>query len=312
MSGRKALGRGLSILYGEGEDQSAGVVGGFQTTVSASIISPNPFQPRIDFNSEQIEELAKSIKEQGLLQPIVVRKISEQKYQIVSGERRFRALKSLEEEEIPVIIRNDIDDKQMLELALVENIQRENLNEIETALSYQKLIDDCNYSHQELSERLGKGRASISNTLRLLKLPEVIQQMLRTQQISVGHAKVLLPIENPILQLEIAQEVMKKSLSVREAEKKISQALNRGNSRTSEIRDENSSQDSEKKEGVLAARYSSVLSDIKKMRGFELKVIEKDAKKGKLEIEFASIEEFEKIIAFLSKEEGDNGYEKQS
>ncbi|MCL2844136.1 MAG: ParB/RepB/Spo0J family partition protein [Chitinivibrionia bacterium] len=303
MSGRKALGKGLSQLYGEIEGQLADSGSSAQSTVSISAISPNPFQPRIDFNVEQIEELAKSIKEQGLLQPIVVRKISEQKYQIVSGERRFRALKSLGEVDAPVIIRDDIDDKQMLELALVENIQRENLNEIETALSYQKLIDDCNYSHQELSERLGKSRASITNTLRLLKLPEVIQQMLRNQQISTGHAKALITVENPILQLELAQEVIKKTLSVREIEKKVSQMLEKGNS--AEKLAENSSQSSAKTENALTNRYSSILSDIKKRGGFDLKVIEKDTEKGKLEIEFKNVEEFEKIIAFLSKENGE-------
>ena len=295
-SGRKALGRGLSQLYGESEEQQIDG-GGVQSTISISTITPNPYQPRIDFNNELIEELAKSIKEQGLLQPIVVRKVSGQKYQIISGERRFRALKSLGEKDVPVIIRDDINDKQMLELALVENIQREDLNEIETALSYQKLIDECNYSHQELSDQLGKSRASITNTLRLLKLPEVIQQMLRNQQISSGHAKALITVENPILQMELAQEVVKNSLSVREIEKRVAQqAANRGNF---------SQSFSAKKENVLSARYSSILSDIRKQSGFDLKVVEKTAEKGKLEIEYSNVEEFEKIIAFLSKEMGE-------
>ncbi|MCL1946433.1 MAG: ParB/RepB/Spo0J family partition protein [Chitinivibrionia bacterium] len=289
---RKALGKGLSILYGESEAQESNAS---QTAISISQIEPNPFQPRIDFDNEQIEELAKSIKEQGLLQPIVVRKTSDDKYQIVSGERRFRALKLLNEKEIAAIIREDVDDKQMLELALVENIQRENLNEIETALSYKKLIEFCGYSHQELSDRLGKSRALITNTLRLLKLSEDIQTMLREKQISAGHAKVLLAVENPILQLQLAQEVVKKTLSVRETEKKLSQVLSGDDKEKVEI--------SAKKETILASKYSSVLSDIKNLRGFELKIIEeKSGKSGKVEIKFANTDEFEKIITILSKD----------
>jgi ParB family chromosome partitioning protein len=292
---RKPLGKGLKDMFRESEQDEKN---GLQSTIHISFIVPNPFQPRIDFNYEQIEELAQSIKEQGLLQPIVVRRVSDQKYQIISGERRFRALKLLNDNDVPVIIRDDVDDKQMLELALVENIQREDLNEIETALSYKKLIDDCSYSHQQLSERLGKSRSVITNALRLLKLPEEIQQMLRNQQISNGHARALISIENPVLQLQLAQEVIKKSLNVREIEEKIKKALNRN---SDIVKEETAG--SNKKETVLIDKYSSVLSEIKRLRGFELKIIAKDGEKGKVEIEFSNVEEFEKIIAILSKEE---------
>ena len=292
MSGRKALGKGLAVLYGENElveNEAEAISGVSRETISADLMVPNPFQPRIDFNDETIEGLAASIREQGLLQPITVRQISPQKYQIISGERRFKALRSLGETEIPVIIRNDVDDKQMLELALVENIQRENLNEIETAISYRKLIDDYSYTHEFLSQRFGKSRSVITNTLRLLRLPETIQQMLRSEQISNGHARALLAVENPILQLQLAQEIVKKSLSVRDIEKRISAMINRSNR--------------EKKDGgVLADRYSSVLSEIRRLHGFELKVVESDEQKGKLEIQYSSVEEFEKIIAVLSRE----------
>jgi len=291
MNSRKALGKGLQALYGENEqDEDEAVVSGVsRETISASLIVPNPFQPRIDFKDETIEELAVSIREQGLLQPLVVRRISSQKYQIISGERRFKALKSLGETEIPAIIRDDVTDKQMLELALVENIQRENLNDIETALSYRKLIDDYSYTHEFLSQRFGKSRAVITNTLRLLRLPETIQQMLRNEQISNGHARALLGIESPVLQLQLAQEIVKKSLSVRDIEKRISQMITRSNR--------------EKKEsGVLADRYSMVLSEIRRLHGIELKIVEGDGEKGKLEIQFANVEEFEKIIAVLSRE----------
>jgi len=293
---RKALGKGLKELYGmTTDDVEAESKNLPKTTIDAASIAPNPFQPRIDFNDETIEELAKSIKEQGLLQPIVVRKTSDEKYQIISGERRFRALKSLGENNIPAIVREDIDDKQMLELALVENIQREDLNEIESALSYKKLIDECNYSHQQLSDKLGKSRAVITNALRILKLPQQIQDMLRNRQISAGHARALLAVENPILQAQLAQEIVKKTLSVREIEKKVSQILNNNSIKNDET--------PSKKENVFIEKYGSVLSDIKNLRGFNLSVVETNKEKGKIEILFSNIEEFEKIIAFLSKEE---------
>ncbi|MDR0304956.1 MAG: ParB/RepB/Spo0J family partition protein [Chitinispirillales bacterium] len=290
---RKALGKGLRELYGGiTEEEYFESKNSPQTAISISLVSPNPFQPRIDFNNEAIEDLAKSIKEQGLLLPVVVRRTIDQKYQIISGERRFRALKLLEETEVPVIVREDVDDKRMLELALVENIQREDLNEIETALSYKKLIEDCNYSHQELSDKLGKSRTLITNTLRLLKLPEQIQAMLRNKQISTGHARALLGIENPVLQAQLAQEVIKKSLSVREIEKKISQHLSNGLQK----------KNLEEKVFTLYDKYGPVLSDINKMHGFKLFVVEAKDSSGKIEIEFNNVEEFEKIIAFLSKE----------
>jgi len=293
---RKALGKGLRELYGmttdEVEAESKNLP---KTTIAATSVAPNPFQPRIDFNDETIEELAKSIKEQGLLQPIVVRKTSDEKYQIISGERRFRALKSLGENEIPAIVREDIDDRQMLELALVENIQREDLNEIEAALSYKKLIDECNYSHQQLSDKLGKSRAVVTNSLRILKLPQQIQEdMLRNRQISAGHARALLAIENPISQAQLSQDIIKKSLSVREVEKRVSQILNNNSRKNDEALS--------KKENIFVEKYNSILSDIRNLRGFNLSVVETNKEKGKIEILFNSIEEFEKIIAFLSKE----------
>lgn len=292
---RKALGKGLRELYGmttdEVEAESKNLP---KTTIAATSVAPNPFQPRIDFNDETIEELAKSIKEQGLLQPIVVRKTSDEKYQIISGERRFRALKSLGENEIPAIVREDIDDRQMLELALVENIQREDLNEIEAALSYKKLIDECNYSHQQLSDKLGKSRAVVTNSLRILKLPQQIQDMLRNRQISAGHARALLAIENPISQAQLSQDIIKKSLSVREVEKRVSQILNNNSRKNDEALS--------KKENIFVEKYNSILSDIRNLRGFNLSVVETNKEKGKIEILFNSIEEFEKIIAFLSKE----------
>lgn len=221
---RPALGKGLSSLMAldtvDNEEQTSSKDGFVELPIEKVVV--NPFQPRVDFDEESIKELAISISEQGLLQPIVVRRSGEY-YQIISGERRFRAMGSLSWKSIPVIVREDVNDRKMLELALVENIQRENLNEIEKAVSYQRLLDDCGLSHQDLSDKLGKSRSAITNTIRLLKLPEDIQHFVRSKELSMGHARALLAIENESDMLELAKEVISNSLSVRETEKLVSQ-----------------------------------------------------------------------------------------
>lgn len=190
---RRALGRGLSNLIPTPVENQSGNEEIQELNISN--IRPNPFQPRIDFEEEEIRGLAESIEAQGLLQPVVVRK-KEDYFEIVSGERRYRAFCLLKREKIPCIVKTQITDREMLELALVENIQREELNEIEMAIAYQKLLLECSYTHDQLSKQVGKSRTSITNTLRLLNLPEEIQQMLRKNQISMGHARALLAIED--------------------------------------------------------------------------------------------------------------------
>ncbi len=222
---KRALGKGLSSLLDVAPVESSSnesvktVVLEKSLEISLGNISPNPFQPRLDFSNEELQELASSIEKQGLLQPIALRKVDDS-YQIISGERRFRAFKLLKRETIPVTIIDGVDDTQMLEMALVENIQRANLNQIETALSYQRLLFECGLSHQQLSEQIGKSRSVITNTLRLLKLPDDLQQMVRTGDLSMGHARALLGFGGDEQRQEkIAKQIVSEGLSVRAVEK---------------------------------------------------------------------------------------------
>ena len=183
-------------------------------------IEANPFQPRTEFNPEELQELVQSIKTLGLIQPITVRRLGENAYQLISGERRWRASKLAGLKTIPAYIRL-ADDQGMLEMALVENIQRSNLNPLEVALSYQRLIDECNLQHDEMAQRVGKERSTISNYIRLLKLPPDIQNVLRTKELSMGHARALLALEDPAQQLHVFKQIKNEGLSVRNTEKII-------------------------------------------------------------------------------------------
>ena len=190
---RNALGRGLGALI-EGNDMPAG--NPVSNEVSITEIEANPFQPRIHFDEEALYDLATSIKELGIIQPITLRKLADQKYQIIAGERRFRAAKIAGLTSIPSFVR-EAGDEIMLEMALVENIQREDLDAIEIALSYQRLLDECKLTQETLSEKVGKKRSTISNYLRLLRLPAVIQKAIREQEITMGHARALVNIDEP-------------------------------------------------------------------------------------------------------------------
>lgn len=188
--------------------------------IPIGLIEPNPFQPRINFSQESLAELAESIKTLGLIQPITVRLKSDNRYQIISGERRFRACQMAGMDMIPAYVRN-ADDQGMLEMAIVENIQREDLDPIEVAMSYQRLIDECKLTQEQMAFRVGKKRASVTNYLRLLKLPAKIQHDLKVGLLSVGHAKVLLGIEDVLIQEQLCDIVIKEDLSVRQLENKI-------------------------------------------------------------------------------------------
>ena len=188
--------------------------------IEISKIEPNPYQPRTEFNQEALEELAASLKLLGLIQPITVRPIENGRYQIISGERRFRASQIAGLERIPAYIRKT-DDQGMLEMAVVENIQREDLDSIEVALSFQRLIEECNLTQEAMAERVGKKRATVTNYLRLLKLPAEIQFAIRAKKISMGHAKALLALETDKEQLKFANQIIEQDLSVRQIEQKI-------------------------------------------------------------------------------------------
>ena len=243
----RGLGRGLGAILGDsaGLDQlrkpvgyvNKEIVGNRTRTegsadvvrIPAGMIEPNPFQPRMSFDTEALEELTDSIRTLGLIQPITVRKTDEGKYQIISGERRFRACKAAGMDFIPAYIRA-ASDQGMLEMAIVENIQREDLDPIEVALGYRRLIEECNLTQEQMAGRIGKKRASVTNYLRLLKLPAKVQHDLKVGLVSVGHAKVMLGVEDPQLQEQLCDMVVKGGLSVRQLEDKV-RRLERGDGR---------------------------------------------------------------------------------
>lgn len=232
MAQRAALGKGLGALLADANaiqqsstQQVSQVISGPATVseIPLSQIVPNPYQPRVTFEQEPLEELADSIRTLGIIQPLTLRQIGPSQYQIISGERRFRASKLAGLEKVPAYIRK-ADDAGMLEMAIVENIQRENLDAIETALSFQRLIDECNLTQEAMALRVGKKRATVTNYLRLLNLPEEIQKAVKIGKISVGHAKVLLGIEDVEKQLKLCEAVIMNGWSVRQLEQKAAAA----------------------------------------------------------------------------------------
>lgn len=215
-----ALGRGLSALLANDDKEltASGNVGfGGTSLIPIDQIEANPFNPRTNFEADALNELTSSIKEHGIIQPLTVRKISKDKYQLISGERRFRASQKAGLTEVPAYIRV-ANDQSMLEMALVENIQRENLNAIEVGISYQRLIEECSLTQEQLGKKVSKSRSDIANHLRLLKLPALIQAAVRDGVITMGHARALLSIENETDQLTAFNAIVANNLSVREVE----------------------------------------------------------------------------------------------
>lgn len=211
------LGRGLSAILGSTKTPVDYNENGLIKYIKIYQIEKNPFQPRKEFNSEKIDELAISISEMGIIQPITVRKVNSNKYQLISGERRLKACKSLNIKDIPAYVRT-ADDENMLKMALVENIQRQSLNPIEIALSIKKLINECKITQEECSSRIGKKRSTIANYLRLLKLPIKIQSALKNMSVSIGHVRPLINISDNEKQINIFNDIINKKLSVREVE----------------------------------------------------------------------------------------------
>ena len=224
MNKKPALGRGLSALLEnaktdittKGLGENSPVVNSI-SVIKVKAIETNPFQPRTNFEEGPLQELSESIRQHGIIQPITVRKLGYERYQLISGERRFRASQMAGLTEVPAYIRI-ADDQEMLEMALVENIQREDLDPIEVALSYKRLIDECNLTQEQMSEKVGKQRSTVTNFLRLLKLPASIQKALRDREITMGHAKALINIDNEDRQLAIFAMALEQDLSVRQIE----------------------------------------------------------------------------------------------
>ncbi len=240
-SDQRIMGKGLSALLGEMTEadsarkpigyvnkELAGANPGQKSSdivmVRVDQLETNPYQPRLEFDEKSIQELAQSIKALGLIQPIVARRTAEGRYQIISGERRWRACQTLGMELVPAYVR-DATNESMLEMAIVENLQREDLDPIEIAMSFRSLMDECNLTQEEMADRLGSKRASVANYLRLLKLTDKVQHDLREGLLSVGHAKVLLGVSDPKLQQKLSDLVIKQNLTVRELEEKLAQDI---------------------------------------------------------------------------------------
>lgn len=254
--------------------------------IPTDMIEPNPFQPRLTFDQEALEELSESIKTLGLIQPITVRRKADGRYQIISGERRFRASRMAGLDMIPAYIR-DADEQGMLEMAIVENIQRENLDPIEVAMSYQRLIEECNLTQEQMAVRVGKKRASVTNSLRLLKLPAKIQHDLKVGLLSVGHAKVLLGVDSIKTQEQLCDLVIKEGLSVRQLEEKVAR-----------LAEPKKAQQHEETQD-LPDEYFRVLEIVGKYFENNISLKRSNAGKGTMTIHFKSDEEVQKFLKAL-------------
>ena len=255
--------------------------------IPVDMIEPNPFQPRMTFDQEALEELAESIRTLGLIQPITVRKKSDEKYQIISGERRFRACQLTGMDMVPAYIR-DTNDQGMLEMAIVENIQREDLDPIEVAMSYQRLIDECALTQEQMAVRVGKKRASVTNYLRLLKLPAKIQHDLKVGLLSVGHAKVLLGVEDTKVQEYLCDLVIKDGMSVRQLEDKIKKLSE------PKHKQEDTGQD-------LPEEYFKVLEIVGKYFDNNISLKRNTGGKGSMTIHFNSDDEVKRFLKAIEK-----------
>jgi ParB family chromosome partitioning protein len=279
---RRALGRGLSALLSD----SSATNDEFQE-VEIDLIDPNPEQPRTKCSEEKLDELAQSIKANGLIQPILLRRIANGRYQIVAGERRWVASKRAGLKQVAAVIR-DIPDSKLLELALIENIQRQELNPIEEAQAYQGLIKELNITQDEVAQRVGKERSSISNCLRLLRLPELIQKMLENEQISMGHARALLGLDSDELQVTLANEIIQRKLSVRETEHAVKRIISKATEKTSSAPIKNDA-------NIRAAELR-----MKRFLSTQVKILLGQSG-GKIEISFSSAGELDRIYSIIMR-----------
>ncbi|MBT8316323.1 MAG: ParB/RepB/Spo0J family partition protein [Lutibacter sp.] len=292
---KQALGRGLSALLNDSSsdinsanDKNAEKIVGTIIEIDLNLIDVNPYQPRSYFNEEALRELASSIKELGVIQPITVRKLEGNKFQLVSGERRFRASKLIGSSTIPAYIRI-ANDQEMLEMALVENIQRKDLDPIEVALSYQRLIDEIDLTQEEMSQRVGKKRSTISNYLRLLKLDPIIQTGMRDGFLSMGHGRALINVENSGEQLNIYEKIIQQKLSVRQTEQLVK-----------ELKNESSPTIKKNTNATETPKFvSKGLKTISEYFGHKIDIKLAGKDKGKIIIPFHSEEDFNRIKKLL-------------
>ena len=289
----QALGRGLdALLNTDAEVQTAGSSN--ISEVGIEKIKPNPNQPRRDFDDDSLQELANSIRQIGIIQPITLRDMGDGSYIIIAGERRWRASQRAGLTHIPAYIRT-VDDENMMEMALVENIQRQDLSALEIALAYQHLMEQYNLTQEQLSDKVGKNRATVANYLRLLKLPAPIQMALKKKEIDMGHARALLALNDPTAQLEVFNEFKKDKLSVRKIEemvKELSQGGSVKNKEGKRIRQKGSN---------LSSEYGALRNSLSKFFQTKVQLTCAETGKGKITIPFANEEELERIIAIIDK-----------
>ncbi|GEL07570.1 ParB/RepB/Spo0J family partition protein [Salisediminibacterium halotolerans] len=279
----RGLGKGIGAFFPESEQEEDNV-----QEVRIADLRPNPYQPRKDFNDGAIDELKSSIEQHGILQPLIVRQSSIKGYEIVVGERRYRAAKEAGLKTVPAVVK-DLTEDEMMEMALVENLQRENLTALEEAKAYQKLMEHLQMTQDELAKRLGKSRPHIANHLRLLQAPHLVQEYLAEGKISSGHARALLGLKNENQLTAVLQKIIKEHMNVRQLEAWIQQA------------NENVSRETRKKP-ALPPYLRERESDLKSYFGTNV-AIKKGQKKGKIEIDFFSEEDLDRILQLMQKEE---------
>ena len=284
---KNALGKGLSALI-EGADDDVRSAASINE-IELEKIEVNPYQPRKNFDEETLQELSASIREIGIIQPITVRQVNGDRFQLITGERRFKAAARAGLETIPAYIRQ-ANDQNMLEMALVENIQRDDLDSIEVAISYQRLIEECNLTQENLSERVGKKRSTIANYLRLLKLPAEIQLGIRDRLISMGHARTIVNIPDPNLQLEVYETIVKEDLSVRKVEDLV-RRLGRSAPKT----------DKAKKDKTGEKPYDALQDQLSGFFKTDVELRRNNKGIGKIVIPFKTDDDLERILAILDK-----------
>jgi len=292
---KKALGRGLDAILQSPEtditakDISGGYVAGAIAEIEIGKIEVNPFQPRSDFDEMNLREMVDSIKSQGIIQPVTVRKLGYDKYQLISGERRLRATRMAGLKKIPAFIRV-ANDEQMLEMALIENVHRKNLNSIEVAISYQRLIDECELTQEQLSNKVGKNRTTIANFLRLLKLPPEIQVALRDNHITTGHARALITVDNEKDQLKILDQIIRKGLNVRQVEdlvKKFKIRAQPGGTNN--------------KKGTLPDKYKNTTAALSSKFGAKVSLRRNNKGEGSIVISFRNDNELDRIVSLINE-----------
>lgn len=287
---RNALGRGLGSYFNMDDIQTNG--SSAISNIEINLITPNPGQPRTTFDDEALKELAASIAEVGIIQPLTLRKIDDDRYQIISGERRYRAAKIAGLESVPAYIR-EANDTELTEMALIENIQREDLNAIEIALTFKKLIEQYNLTQERLSERIGKKRTTIANFLRLLKLPAEIQLGLRDKKLDMGHARALITVSDPTLQLKLYNEILKKGLSVRQVEQLAKESQEKSGEK------EDAGKSLPKHSG--SNDFDILTKHLTKAFGVPVKLSCNTSGKGKITFSFNNDEDLDRIISLFDR-----------